>query len=137
MKLSNLSVWVGVAAGVVAAAGEFMPGTQAYPVVCSGGTGPCVGVPGYLPALVSVLGVAVALASVAGMAVTKRAYYVATGASAATTLLMLTSIGNTSGVYYWTLTILSAVSGTLSFMAARRGAVLSEQSNPMNLPVFG
>ena len=136
MKLVTLAAAVGVAAGVCAALGGIGFPQGAYPPDgCAPGS--CLGVSSYYPAVVGSLGILLVVACILGFLGPKVAMYAATAVSAAIAALTLGVYTEMSLFYFWATLVLASIAAVLAFVAARLQTGMSEQSNPMNLPVFG
>ncbi|QQG48006.1 MAG: hypothetical protein HY247_04325 [archaeon] len=135
MRLGTLAAVSGVLAGVWAMGGEFAFSAWAYGPFCTSDV--CFSAPGWFSLGVGVVGGILVLSSLAGFFGPRRSFYVGAASGGAIVVLLLAVWGEVGVAFYWSLLILALVAGTLSVLAARSRTALSEQSNPMNLPVFG
>ena len=67
----------------------------------------------------------------------REVFYVSAALSVLVGAVILLDASALSAVYVWGALALSAVSAGFNMLAARKGTAMSEQMNPMNLPVFG
>jgi hypothetical protein len=138
MKLTAIAAAVGVVAGCWAAIGGSVLSDWLYPPLCQ--TSLCPLGPGWVPwvpSAVVAVGVALAVASVVAFSLTKKAFYFGALLSAVLATLVYGYMAYSSWGYGWTTVLLAIASAVLGVLAARKRPGMSEQSNPMNLPVFG
>lgn len=86
---------------------------------------------------VLVLGIALVFNSVVSFFWHRKVFYVSTLLSALLTLVILLDAGSMDATVFWVTVVLGAITAVANFFAARVRTTVSEQSHPMNLPVFG
>ncbi len=127
MRIGTIAAAVGIVTGVW---------TLGVQWICPSNGCPESGVP-YLGTIILSLSVLLILASVVGLVGSKNAFY----GSAILSILLDSSVALTSGIedaaLVWITLGLSGATFVLSLAAARMKTSVSEESHPMNLPVFG
>ncbi|MBI3840842.1 MAG: hypothetical protein HY297_02640 [Thaumarchaeota archaeon] len=135
MKVGSYAAGLGIVAGGWAAVAGFLLNSEAFRPQCHLDT--CAAVPSWYSAAIGTLGGLVFLGSLAGLVGPKRAYYLEGGAATAVVILLLGVWGEIEALYYWSILVPALLTAVLAVAAARSKTGMSEQSNPMNLPVFG
>jgi hypothetical protein len=133
VKLGTLAASVGAAAGFwniwahfqsPEASGVFILMQQHAPVGEDG-------------TIVLILAIVLALASLATFVAPASLFYVSAAASLLIDALELLSYSSVVQWAFWVTIVLTSLSLGLALLAGRRRTSVSEQSHPMNLPVFG
>ena len=137
-RLQTATAVVGIAAGALTIGGVYLFGIGN---ICGGGLFPpnvaIICLPPSLspwPQIDQAVAAVLILASLASFVGPKKVFYVSAALSALLALLVQMSVLNPPVIFTIVLTIAALV---LSLVSARREIRVSEQSNPMNLPVFG
>ncbi len=137
MKYARPAVTAGAAAGLLTLLGNIAYPSFVYPEVCNQGL--CTAVSGWVPMVSGALGILLAFDSAICLVGPRKAFYGVTAVSLliAVLLVMVEAVRGANGPFFWTTLALTMSATVLSFLAARTKTAMSEQSNPMNLPVFG
>lgn len=140
MNYGKLAGFLGVVSGIEVLLGSLLVTSFAYPYSCTNAVMflGCSGVQSYESATGG-FGVLLALASLANLLGFRVFSYVelASGIIVALLLTLVMVTGVESSLYFSASVALCLASSALSFVSARSKGGLSEQANPMNLPVFG
>jgi hypothetical protein len=124
----------GVAGGLEVSLGTFAFARFAYSTeVC---TGMCFG-SGYYHLAIGAIGIFLVLVSVVAFIGLAAAFYAEIALSTILAVLLALSSTRDSPAFLWTALALVLVAAVLSIVSVRSRGRLTEQSNPMNLPVFG
>jgi hypothetical protein len=136
MMFSKPAVVVGVAAGLLTAGGSLAYPSQIYPVYCKE---ICSAFPSWVSILLGALGILLLFDSALSLVGPRRAFYGETIVSGLIALVLVSveAFRTVDASFLLAALVLSVATVVLSLLAARTRAGLSEQSNPMNLPVFG
>jgi hypothetical protein len=138
-RIQTAAASVGITAGALTIGGVYLFGVGQ---TCGGGFFPprvVLSCPAYSvfspwPEIVQAVAVVLILASLVTFVGPKKVFYLSAALSAILAVLVQESILNPAVI----LTVILAIAAfALGLVAARREARVSEQSNPMNLPVFG
>ncbi|MBI3859838.1 MAG: hypothetical protein HY296_06360 [Thaumarchaeota archaeon] len=93
--------------------------------------------PSYLGIAIIALGGALVSSSAVSFFLSRNVLYVSGGLSALVGVLVLINASQIDSTVLWITLLLSALTAAVDFVAARSRTAVSEQSHPMNLPVFG
>lgn len=67
----------------------------------------------------------------------RKVFYVSSLLSVILTLVVALDVNSIDPAFFWVAVVLDAVTAVANLFAARVSTAVSEQSHPMNLPVFG
>ena len=135
MRVGTVASGLGVVAGAGATATSFLLNSEAFRPLCA--VDYCSAIPWWYSALLGAVGLVTVVGSLAGLFGPKRSYYIEAGAAGAVSIILLGVWGQTAGLYLWSILGLAVAAAAMSLVAARSKSGFTEQSNPMNLPVFG
>jgi hypothetical protein len=125
MKYNKPAVAVGLAAGILSAAGSIGYSSAVYHGA------------GWAPMVIGALGILLAFDSLLSLVGPKKTFYGLTIVSVLIVLILALLASEVDVSYLGVVLALTIATAVLSFLAARFKSGLTEQSNPMNLPVFG
>lgn len=108
-----------------------------YPVYCN--LDLCVGSPAWMSTLLGALGILLIFDSAVSLVGPRRVFYGETIVSGLIVLFLISieGIRVVNASFFLAASVLSVAAAVLSLLAARARTGFTEQSNPMNLPVFG
>ncbi|MDA4124339.1 MAG: hypothetical protein OK438_02630 [Thaumarchaeota archaeon] len=135
MNFGRLAVVAGVATGLLSTGGSLFS-SFAYPSQCPSGA-QCASSPWSVITILGALGILLIFDSAISYVGPRRAFYGETGVSVLIAVLLVSITGEASATYFWLTLTLALLAAVLSLVAAIPRSALTEQSNPMNLPVFG
>jgi len=135
MRAGTLATIVGVIAGGWSALGGFVFSSQAYAPQCNGDM--CTSTPWLVPTGAASLGVVLVICSIAGLVAPRLVFYAEALVSLVIATLVILAYRAMDPVFLSSTLVLVLLAAVSSLVAARSRARLSEQVNPMNLPVFG
>ncbi len=131
--MSSLGGALGIAAGIWTLGASYLDGVARY---CPAGGCPSSGVP-YMGIVVQVLAVVLALNSAVSFFWQRRVLYASAILSILVALSVFLNSSATESAVVWVTVALALASAVVNILGAREGTGVSEQSHPMNLPVFG
>ncbi len=136
MKYNRPAVVAGLAAGILAAGGSIAYPCSVY-LGCRGSTLASNGGFTWAPTAIGALGILLILDSVFSLVGPRRTFYGITVVSMLLAVLLVGVSSELNGLFLWPTVVLALAASALSTMVARSKSGFTEQSNPMNLPVFG
>ncbi len=136
MNYGRPAVAAGAAAGIISAVGSIVYPCSVY-LACRGSVLVSFAGLGWVPTVIGALGILLIFDAVLCLVGPRKTFYGMTVVSILIAILLIAVAGEVNGLFFWPTLVLALVASALSVLAARSKFGLTEQSNPMNLPVFG